>query len=338
MSRRELLIRSGAAALRRPRINFERAVSLLRAFEREHPAVLRDPNTLGLRAELHGSALQLVISVRQMQAIRFERTRARIVESRPAIALSDLDALPDDAKDAMQAGQLLKSEHTLTPGTAGWNFAGLDGGRYCLSNWHVLCGGRNDVGLGLPARAWIDGGYATVARLAEFVPTHAAERNFWDLAIARYDDGVRVGRYKKCQDGTAPPYPSEVATGVELGTVHSKVGAGSQLTRGVLLGVGHHRVTGLDAEKNEYWFADQLFFKPVEGKRWMTVKGDSGSVSVDEESGQITGLNFARVEADPPSMEHWTIANPLHRLGWRTLNRLGAATELPLISRPGVIR
>jgi hypothetical protein len=310
-------------------LSYAAAIRHLRQFEHRHPEALADPNTVGLRVELRDEKLEVVISVREAGAIELHRGPARTVISRPAQFLAGPPSLSSNGEAAMFAGSWLKSENTRSPGTAGWNFRDAGGARYCLTNWHVVCGGRNDVALGLPVRGLLSNGkFERVASLADFSPVHVKEhRNTWDLAILKYDDRTEVGRFKRVQKSAAPVYPTAFATTAELGSVSYKVGAGSQFTRGRLSAVGHHRVTNLNREGDEFWFFDQLFFKPLKHK-FMTRPGDSGSVLVDERSNLINGLNFARVDLDSDTQEVWTIANPLHRLGWKSE---GGSSQLPAI-------
>jgi transposase InsO family protein len=177
--------------------------------------------------------------------------------------------------------------------------------RLCI---HVLCALGNSTPTGTPVL--LDGiGEAELFAFQPLQPTG----NVWDFALAEFSDPDHAeGQFTACADGSVNPYPSRLtpASEVQPGAnhVYTKVGAKSPTCRsGHLTGVGDVLVKYGDGNR---WFTGQLILSA------MTSPGDSGSLLVHQASQTATGLVFAGDEGVR------TIANPLFKIGWRSIGEL----------------
>jgi endonuclease G len=167
------------------------------------------------------------------------------------------------------------------------------GSEMILSNWHVLAGRRNvEPGLPIWQPGWIDGGTRvenTIAELSRWV------LGPYDAAVARLN-GAR-----KVKAETVEGRPINNITKPKLGMKVWKSGRSTGLTEGFVDGV---RMTvpilypGVGTRFLQGVF--RIIPRPGSIRVEMSIGGDSGSVWVDEESGDAIGLHFAGETGNSP--------------------------------------
>ena len=173
-----------------------------------------------------------------------------------------------------------------------------------LSNWHILCGSSScAVGEDIYQPGKIDGGTAadTVATLKRFRLDNHNDSALAQLNGSRGHSRDIVG---------LSPIPGIVAP--SLGMEVQKSGRTTAVTEGIIDGVSLSLSLNYGSTVNS--FQDQIHIVPR--PPWPSVDyevsrgGDSGSVWIDEDTGNAVGLHFAG-ETDPsPSAEN-AIANQM---------------------------
>ena len=223
-----------------------------------------------------------------------------------AIAAEELEAVNRKARtDPLVAG-ISVGNPRVTAGTIGaivWDRT--DCKVSILSNWHILCGSSScAAGEGIYQPGVFDGGTAadTVATLKRFLLD-----NHNDSALAELN-GSRG--YSRDVVGLNP-IPGVVAPA--LGMNISKSGRTTAVTEGVIDGVSLS--TSLNYGGGVVnTFQDQIHIVPR--PPWPAVDyevskgGDSGSVWIDDASGNAVGLHFAGEISSAPSAE-FAVANQM---------------------------
>ncbi len=167
------------------------------------------------------------------------------------------------------------------------------GSEMILSNWHVLAG-RPNVEPGLPIwqPGWVDGGTRvenTIAELSRWVLSP------YDAAVARLT-GAR-----KVRTETVEGRSINTVAKPKLGMKVWKSGRSTGLTEGFVDGV---RMTvpilypGVGTRFQQGVF--RIIPRPGSIRDEMSIGGDSGSVWVDEKSGDAVGLHFAGETGNSP--------------------------------------
>ena len=181
-----------------------------------------------------------------------------------------------------------------------------------LSNWHVLAGGNAAVpGEAIYQPGPIDGGTAsdTVATL-----TRMRLDGDMDAGLARLN-GARG--YSRDVVGLAPIPGIDMPA---LGMLVRKSGRTTGVTDGVIDGVSFSGTINYD-DHGPNTFHDQIHIVPR--PPWPTVDyevsrgGDSGSVWINEATGNAVGLHFGG-ETDPAPTSENALANPMHKVAAAT--------------------
>ena len=177
-------------------------------------------------------------------------------------------------------------------GTYGW-LIHFDGQLCALSNWHVFCPNGNDTPIGHDI--FIDG---NIEATLEFYEPVMETGNIWDLAIARINNPSDAQRKYAYDCAKSWPFPRRVEFSPKPGKKYRTVGAREpHCAEGTLLGIGSVEVDFNGVTRS---FIRQLVFEKI------TDPGDSGSVAVNIETTEVTGLLFA---GDGSSRSY---ANPLY--------------------------
>lgn len=192
------------------------------------------------------------------------------------------------------------NDSTIMAGTLG-SLVQRNGKVFVLSNNHVLAN-ENSLPLGSPIfqPGLLDGGDPLadrVASLSQFVRLNATGPNQVDCAIAEVTEGIAVDPEFLPQVGklkSATPIAAVKNMAVE------KVGRTSAYTQGTVTDVGVS-VT-VQYSFGAALFTNQMFISGSTGS--FSAAGDSGSLIVDRQTKQGTGLLFA-------GSPQFTVANPL---------------------------
>jgi hypothetical protein len=176
-----------------------------------------------------------------------------------------------------------------------------------LSNNHVLADeNRGAPGDEILQPGVIDGGQSgadRIAALERFVALDASQLNLVDAALAVLDDEVE---FDSAID--AIPTSGQLAAPDEVEHVR-KLGRTTGLTRGVLTAIEVDNVV-VRFSTGVMRFDNQIEISGTEGQLF-SKGGDSGSLIVDEASGDAVGLLFAGSDQGGPHGAGVTYANPL---------------------------
>jgi hypothetical protein len=198
--------------------------------------------------------------------------------------------------------------YEITAGTLG-AFVRVDGSDqpHLLSNNHVLADeNRGAVGDEILQPGVLDGGQSgtdRIASLQRFVALDAAGVNYADAAIAALDDGVEFEASIE-----------EIAT---TGAITPAEDVERVVKRGRTTGLTHGLVTAIEVDNVVARFStgNLRFDNQIEiagaGMTVFSRGGDSGSLIVDESSGDAVGLLFAGSDQGGPQGTGVTYANPL---------------------------
>lgn len=198
--------------------------------------------------------------------------------------------------------------YEITAGTLG-AFVSVDGSDqpHLLSNNHVLADeNRGAVGDEILQPGVLDGGQSgtdRIASLQRFVALDAAGVNYADAAIAALDDGVEFEASIE-----------EIAT---TGAITPADDVERVVKRGRTTGLTHGLVTAIEVDNVVARFStgNLRFDNQIEiagaGMTVFSRGGDSGSLIVDESSGDAVGLLFAGSDQGGPQGTGVTYANPL---------------------------
>lgn len=198
--------------------------------------------------------------------------------------------------------------YEITAGTLG-AFVRIDGNDrpHVLSNNHVLADeNRGAVGDEILQPGVLDGGQSgtdRIASLERFVALDPAGVNYADAAIAALDDGVE--------------FDASIEAITTTGGVVSAEDVELVVKRGRTTGLTHGLVTAIEVDNVVVRFStgNLRFDNQVEIASADTTVfsrgGDSGSLIVDESSGDAVGLLFAGSDQGGPQGTGVTYANPL---------------------------
>lgn len=221
------------------------------------------------------------------------------------IAVEEIEAINRKTRTDPLVGGISVGNPRITAGTLGAVVWDRSDCKVCmLSNWHVLCGSQScTTGESIYQPGKFDGGTAvdTVAKLKRF-----RLDNHNDSALAELN-GTR-GYSRDIIE--LSPIPGVIAP--SLGMHVRKSGRTTGLTEGIIDGVSLSTSINYDGLVNA--FHDQIHIVPR--PPWPTVDyevskgGDSGSVWVDEATGNAVGLHFAGETSSSPSAEH-AVANQM---------------------------
>jgi endonuclease G len=221
------------------------------------------------------------------------------------IALEEIEAVDRKARTDPLVGGISVGNPRITAGTLGAIVWDRSDCKVCMvSNWHVLCGSQScTVGESIYQPGKFDGGTAadTAATLKRF-----RLDNHNDSALA----GLNGSRGYSRDIVELSPIPGVIAP--SLGMHVRKSGRTTGLTEGIIDGVSLSTSINYDGVVNA--FQDQIHIVPR--PPWPSVDyevskgGDSGSVWVDDATGNAVGLHFAGETSSSPSAEH-AVANQM---------------------------
>jgi hypothetical protein len=198
--------------------------------------------------------------------------------------------------------------YEITAGTLG-AFVRIDGSDQprVLSNNHVLADeNRGAVGDEILQPGVLDGGRAgadRIASLERFVALDNAGVNQVDAAVAVLDDGVE--------------FESSIEAITTTGAIASIEDVERVVKRGRTTGLTHGLITAIEVDNvvvrfstGSLRFDNQIEIAGTDATRFST-GGDSGSLIVEESSGDAVGLLFAGSDQGGPQGIGVTYANPL---------------------------
>lgn len=223
-----------------------------------------------------------------------------------APAAEELEAINRKTRTDPLVGGISVGNPRVTAGTLGaivWDRTNCKAS--ILSNWHILCGSASCVaGEDIYQPGVFDGGTAadTVASLTRF-----RLDNHNDSALAELN-----GNRGSTRDIVGlSPIPGIVAPALGMNVIKS--GRTTEVTEGVIDGVSLSTTLNYGGGVVNA-FQDQIHIVPR--PPWPAVDyevskgGDSGSVWIQESSGNAVGLHFAGETASSPSAEH-AVANQM---------------------------
>ncbi|HZK82302.1 MAG TPA: hypothetical protein VFC46_14570 [Humisphaera sp.] len=237
----------------------------------------------------------------------------------PAVAA----AKPAPASAPVACGNSARGAGMQELGTVGWNIV-YGGQAVCITNHHVLSDSNNPA---LNHQALLDG--RSVAKLYRYHPLVFATAmtspiNYWDLALASYDNNAcAAAAFADCK--FTYPYLMAPAGSVHpFQSFHFDGFVSKCLNHFVLQGKGKGMVQLFG--KNVY-FDQQLLF-PLQ-----TAPRDSGSLIIRDDQ-YVVGLHMYSVKGTTTDLSY-SMANPLYRVPW-TANGIsqppGAPAFLPAFS------
>ena len=176
-----------------------------------------------------------------------------------------------------------------------------DSARCLLSNWHVLCGGRD-------ARAGDPISQPGPLYLGPNHPREIAQLRRWIAPAKQYD--VAIAAVSPSCPVDAMLFDSEIAiTGLadpELGMTVVKAGTATGVTHALVDAVGGIYKVPYDdfGDRNRWMHGIRLVPHPDYHGRDVSLPGDSGSAWVDVKTGRGVGLNFAGEDDEGPLNEY----------------------------------
>lgn len=176
-----------------------------------------------------------------------------------------------------------------------------DGARCLLSNWHVLCGGKD-------ARVGDQISQPGPLYLGPNHPREVAQLRRWIAPARQYDVALAAVNASFPVDSTL--LDSQITiTGLadpELGMTVVKAGIATGVTHALVDAVGGtYRVPYDDfGDRNRWMHGIRLVPHPDYAGRDVSLPGDSGSAWVDVKTGRGIGLNFAGEDDEGPLNEY----------------------------------
>jgi hypothetical protein len=224
------------------------------------------------------------------------------------------------AQETMQPGISIGNVKQRTTGTLAAivrDLATQD--RYLLSNWHVLCGGPEaSVGDAISQPGPLDLGNnpaKEVARLERWL--RLSEQI--DAAIARLVDGVE---WSEELFGTTVTPVDVVSPALGMSVVKS--GAVSGISRAMVDGIsGSYRIDYSNFGDGPEWMEGfRLIPDAAAPASALSLEGDSGSLWVEQSTGNAVGLHFAG-EDDLSPLNDYALAHPIKEVFARLNLALG---------------